>query len=132
VNRRCLRRRPTERGSAVVDFVLVSVIVVPLFLGVLQVGLFLYVRTTMTAAASDGARLAATADRGPGDGVARTESMIDGAVSARLVDSVQAQTVDLDGRPAVEVVVRGHMPALGLWGPSVEFTVRGHGIEEVP
>jgi Flp pilus assembly protein TadG len=132
VNRRCLRRTPTERGSAVVDFVLVSVIVVPLFLGVLQVGLFLYVRTTLTAAASDGARLAATADRGPGDGVARTESMIDGAVSARLVDSVQAQTVDLDGRPAVEVVVRGHMPALGLWGPAVEFTVRGHGIEEVP
>jgi Flp pilus assembly protein TadG len=131
VNRRCLRRTLTERGSAVVDFVLVAVIVVPLFLGVLQVGLFLYVRTTMTAAASDGARLAATADRGPDDGVARTESMIDGAVSARLVDSVQAQTVDLDGRPAVEVVVHGHMPALGLWGPSVEFTVRGHGIEEV-
>ena len=122
----------TERGSAVVDFVLVSVIVVPLFLGVLQVGLFLYVRTTMTAAASDGARLAATADRGPEDGVARTESMIDGAVSARLVDSVEAQTIDLDGRPVVEIVVNGHMPALGLWGPSVEFTVRGHGIEEVP
>lgn len=126
------RHTRTECGSAVVDFVLVSVIVVPLFLGVLQVGLFLYVRTTMTAAASDGARLAATADRGPEDGVARTESMIDGAVSARLVDSVEAQTIDLDGRPVVEIVVNGHMPALGLWGPSVEFTVRGHGIEEVP
>jgi hypothetical protein len=126
------RHLRTERGSAVVDFVLVSVIVVPLLLGVLQVGLFLYVRTTMTAAASDGARLAATADRGPGDGIARTESMIDGAVSARLVDSVEAQTVDLDGHPAVQIVVHGHMPALGLWGPAVEFTVRGHGIEEVP
>ncbi len=127
-----MTRLRSERGSAVVDFVLVSVIVVPLFLGVLQVGLFLYVRTTVIAAASDGARLAATADRGPDDGVARTESMIAGAVSARLIDSVEAHTIDVDGRPAVEIVVHGHMPALGLWGPSVEFTVRGHGIEEVP
>jgi TadE-like protein len=121
-----------ERGSAVVDFVLVSVIVVPLFLGVMQVGLFLYVRNTMTAAASDGARLAATADRGPDDGVARTESMIGDAVSARLVDSVHAEVTELGGQPAVEIVIRAHMPALGLWGPAVEFTVRGHGIEEMP
>lgn len=115
-----------------VDFVLVSVIVVPLFLGVVQVGLFLYVRNTMTAAASDGARLAATADRGPDDGVARTTTMLDGVVSDRLLDSVTANDTSIEGQPAVELVVRGHLPALGLWGPSVEFTVRGHAIEETP
>lgn len=115
-----------------VDFVLVSVIVVPLFLGVLQVGLFLYVRNTMTAAASDGARLAATADRDLADGVRRTTSMLDGAVSSRLVESVTADETAIDGQPAVELIVRGHLPALGLWGPSVDFTVRGHAIEETP
>ena len=125
-------RRRTERGSAVVDFVLVSVIVVPLFLGVLQVGLFLYVRTTMTAAASDGARLAATADRDPSAGVDRTTRMLDGVVSERLLDSVSANETTIDDQPAVEVVVRGHLPALGLWGPAVDFTVRGHAIEETP
>jgi len=122
----------SERGSAVVDFVLVSTIVIPLFLGLLQLGFFLYVRNTMTAAASDGARLAATADRRPEDGVARTESMIGAAVSSRLVDGVTADTLEIDGQPVVEIVVDAHMPVLGLWGPAVEFTVRGHGIEEMP
>jgi Flp pilus assembly protein TadG len=122
----------SERGSAVVDFVLVSTIVIPLFLGLLQLGFFLYVRNTMTAAASDGARLAATADRGPEDGVARTESMIGAAVSSRLVDGVTADTLEIDRQPVVEIVVDAHMPVLGLWGPAVEFTVRGHGIEEMP
>ena len=50
-------RSRDERGSAVVDFVLVSMLVVPLFLGILQVGLYLYVRNTVTAAASEGAHL---------------------------------------------------------------------------
>ncbi len=122
----------SERGSAVVDFVLVSTIVIPLFLGLLQFGFFLCVRNTMTAAASDGARLAATADRGPEDGVARTESMIGAAVSSRLVDGVTADTLEIDRQPVVEIVVDAHMPVLGLWGPAVEFTVRGHGIEEMP
>ena len=48
-------RRRDERGSAVVDFVLVMIILVPLFLGILQVALVLHVRNTLTAAASDGA-----------------------------------------------------------------------------
>jgi len=127
-------RRPEQgqRGSAVVDFVLVSVIVVPLFFGVLQLGFYLYVRNTMTAAASDGARLAATVDRGPEDGIARTESMIDTAVSDRLVDAVTADTTEIDGQPAVAIIVDAHMPVLGLWGPAFEFRVRGHAIEEVP
>ena len=122
----------SERGSAVVDFVLVSVIVVPLFLGVLQVGLFLHVRNTMTAAASDGARLAATADRDPADGVDRTRRMLDGVVADRLVESVTADETSIEGQPAVELTVHGHLPALGLWGPSIDFTVRGHAIEEAP
>ncbi|MGB0189764.1 MAG: TadE/TadG family type IV pilus assembly protein, partial [Nocardioides sp.] len=53
-------RRRTSRGAAVVDFVLVVVVLVPLVLGVLQVSLVLLVRNTLTAAASDGARYAAT------------------------------------------------------------------------
>ena len=41
-----------------VEIVMVAMLVVPLFLGVLQVGLFLYVRNTITAAASEGAHYA--------------------------------------------------------------------------
>jgi Flp pilus assembly protein TadG len=119
-----------ERGSAVVDFVLVSTILVPLFLGILQVGLFLYVRNTVTAAASEGAHYAAVLNRAPADGEARTRDLIDGVVTDGLVDSVTAEETDIDGQPGVEVTVHAHMPPLGLWGPGISFTVAGHAVKE--
>ncbi len=47
---------------------LVLLVLVPLFLGILQVALVLHVRNTLASAASEGARYGATADRGPADG----------------------------------------------------------------
>jgi Flp pilus assembly protein TadG len=119
-----------ERGSAVVDFVLVSTILVPLFLGILQVGLFLYVRNTVTAAASEGAHYAAVLNRAPADGASRTRDLIDGVVTQGLIDSVSAEATDIDGRPGVEVSVKAHMPPLGLWGPGISFSVQGHAVKE--
>ncbi|UMG91595.1 TadE family protein [Nocardioides sp. TF02-7] len=63
---------------------LVLVVLVPLVVGILQVGLVLHVRSTLAAAASEGARYAATADRGPADGVARTRAQIDEAVAGAV------------------------------------------------
>lgn len=119
-----------ERGSAVVDFVLVSTILVPLFLGILQVGLFLYVRNTVTAAASEGAHYAAVLNREPADGAARTRELVNGVVTDGLIDSVSAEQTDIDGQPGVEVSVQAHMPPLGLWGPGISFTVEGHAVKE--
>jgi Flp pilus assembly protein TadG len=119
-----------ERGSAVVDFVPVSTILVPLFLGILQVGLFLYVRNTVTAAASEGAHYAAVLNRAPADGAARTQELIGGVVAGNLIDSVSADTTDIDGQPGVVVSVHAHMPPLGLWGPGISFTVQGHAVKE--
>ncbi len=124
------RLRRGERGSAVVDFVLVSVLVVPLFLAILQIGLFLYVRNTVTAAASEGAHYAAVLNREPADGEARTRELIHGAVQNQLIDSVVAEETDIDGQPGVQVVVKAHMPPLGLWGPGIDFTVEGHAVKE--
>lgn len=123
-------RRWGEHGAAVVDFVLVSMLVVPLFLGILQVGLFLYVRNTVTAAASEGAHYAAVLNREPGDGEARTRELVDGVVRTELIESVAAEPVDVEGQPGVRVVVKAHMPPLGLWGPGIGFTVEGHAIKE--
>ena len=69
---------------------LVLVVLVPLFLGILQVALVLLVRNTLASAASEGARYAATLDRGPADGVARTRDQIDGAISGRFAQDVDA------------------------------------------
>ena len=111
-----------------VDFVLVFVVLVPIVLGILQVALVLLVRNTLASAASEGARLAATADRGPADGAALTRAQIDGAVSGRFAQDVSArQTAD-----GVEVTVHARVPALGLGGPGIELAVTGHAVEEPP
>jgi Flp pilus assembly protein TadG len=121
-------RRRTERGAAVVDIVLVMVVLVPVVLGILQVALVLFVRNTLASAASEGARLAATRDRGPADGAALTRAQIDDAVSGRFAQDVSAAQ---QGR-TVEVTVLAKVPALGLGGPAVELTVTGHAVEEPP
>ena len=121
-----------EDGAAVVDFVLVLVVMVPLFLGVLQVGLVLHVRNTLTAAASEGARYAATVDRAPAEGAARTRSQIEGALASRFARGVTARQVSVDGAPGVRVDVTAEVPPLGLWGPSVLLELSGHAVEEIP
>jgi Flp pilus assembly protein TadG len=125
-------RRQPQRGAAVVDFVLVLVLLVPLFLGVLQVALVLFVRNTVAAAASEGARYAATLDHEPADGAARTRSQIRGVLAGRYADGVTAREVTIDGAPAVEVTVHVVVPALGLGGPAVAFDISGHAVEELP
>ncbi|MDP3969351.1 MAG: TadE/TadG family type IV pilus assembly protein [Nocardioides sp.] len=129
---RCAPSRP-ERGSAVVDFVLALVVLVPLVLGIVQVGLVLHVRNTLTNAASEGARYAATLDRGPADGVARTRQQVAGAISARFAQDVSATTVAVGGVPGIRVTVAAEVPPLGLWGPGVRLEVVGHAVsEELP
>lgn len=123
--------RRGQRGTAVVDFVLVLAVVVPLVLAIVQLGLVLHVRNTLTAAASEGARHAATVDRGPADGVRRTRDLIDRAVSGRFARDVDARPVTLHGHPAVRVTVVAEVPPLGLWGPAVPLRVTGHAPEEV-
>jgi len=127
-----LRRARSQRGSAVVDFVLVLLVITPLFLGILQVALVLMVRNTLASAASEGARYAATLDRGPADGVARTRQQVDRAISGRFARDIEAHDVMVDGAPGVQVTVHATVPALGLGGPAVSLDVTGHAIEEQP
>jgi Flp pilus assembly protein TadG len=113
--------------------VLVSLVLVPLVLGLVQVALVLHVRNTLTAAATEGARYAATVDRQPEDGVARTRSQIAGALADRFAAQVSGADVTVDGVPTVEVRVHASVPPLGLWGPGVSLDVAGHAVrEEVP
>jgi Flp pilus assembly protein TadG len=123
--------RRVERGAAVVDFVLVMVLLVPIVLGIAQVALVLHVRNTLAAAASEGARASAPIGASPADGAARTRSMIRQALADRYADDVSASWTTVGGVPGAVVEVRARVPALGLLGPSVSLTVRGHAVREV-
>jgi hypothetical protein len=120
-----------ESGSAVVEFVLVSMLVVTLFLGVVQLGIALHVRNTLSAAAAEGARYAANADRGPVDGVLRTEQIISEALSPRFAQEVSLRRESLGPDADVVVVeVRATLPILGWLGPDRALTVRGRAFDE--
>lgn len=123
-------RQREDRGSAVVDFVLVVVVLLPLFLGIMQVALVLHVRNTLTAAASEGARYAATIDRSPEAGVAKTRQQLGDAIALEFADGITATRVVVNGMPGVRVDVRADVPPLGLWGPGVRLSVSGHAVAE--
>jgi Flp pilus assembly protein TadG len=122
---------PRERGAAVVEFVLVMVLLVPLVLGIAQVALVLHVRNTLAAAASEGARASSPLGASPADGAQRTRSMIRAALDDRYAADVSSAWTTVGGLPGAVVEVQAEVPALGLFGPSVPVTVRGHAVREV-
>lgn len=119
-----------DDGSAVVDFVLVSVLVVTLLLGVLQLTLALHVRNTVIDAAGEGARYGALEGSSPQAGVARTRELITAALHPRYGQDVSAQVVDRDGLELLEVTVRAPVPVLGLLGPAGTMTANGRAVLE--
>ena len=121
----------SDAGAAVVDFVLVLVVVVPLFLGIFQVALVLHVRNTLTAAASEGARYAATVDRPLDAGAEKTREQISGALAARFARQVTARSATVHGARGVEIAVSAEVPPLGIWGPGIRVVASGHAVEEV-
>lgn len=100
-------------------------------LGLIQVGLTLYVRNTVVAAATEGARYAATLGGSPESGVLRARARLDGVVGDRFLREVSARYDDHRGVPVVELRIRAVVPPLGLWGPGVGIDVSGHGVREV-
>ena len=124
------RRRPGERGSAVVEFTLVSVVLVAVFLAVLQVGFVVHVRNTLIACAAEGARHAANADRSLDDGQVRASALIADSLSPRFAGGVSARTVVLDGVSLVEVQVTTTLPLVGMFGVERGLGVSAHAVEE--
>lgn len=120
-----------ERGSAVVDYVLVMMILIPLVLGIIQLGLVLHVRNTLTAAASDAARSAAPLGASPQDAADRADDLVRTTLADRYAGDIRVTETTVAGTPAVRVHIRAEVPALGLFGPAVPLDVRGHAIKEV-
>jgi Flp pilus assembly protein TadG len=104
-----------ERGSAVVDFVMVSMLIVTLLLAVLQVAVYVHVRNVVTASAQAGARYAANADVDPALGAARTVEVVARATSRQTAGGLactSAEEVDPSGLTLVVVRCSGSVPAL--------------------
>jgi Flp pilus assembly protein TadG len=125
-------RAADDEGAAVVDFVLVSVLVLALFLLVLQVAVFFHVRNVVTSAAAEGARYGATADRTPEEGAARAEESIRSSLGSRAAGRIHCRPalVDVQGAVVVEIACSGAVPVVFLTTPAVTLDVKGHALEE--
>lgn len=121
-----------ERGSAVVEFTLVGVLLTAMFLALLQLGLALHVRNTLAASAAEGARFAANADRAPGEGAVVTRRMIRDSLADTFASRVSSGFEAVGGVPTVYVQVDATLPVVGLLGPARGIRVRGHAVDESP
>ena len=118
--------RAGERGSAVVDFVLVGGLLTMFFLAIVQLTLVLHVRNTLIDAAASGARYGTLADRNASDAEERTRSLISVALNPGFAEQVSTQEVNVHGMRTLEVTVRSPMPVIGLIGPRDLLEVKGH------
>lgn len=123
--------RRGDRGSAVVEFVGVLSLLLALFLVVFQIGIVLHIRNVLTAAAAEGARYAANADRSEEEGAQRTREAIATGLSAQLAKSMTVTAVPDPTDPGVVLVtITGPAP---LFVPKLSpftITVHGHALEE--
>ena len=118
--------RAGERGSAVVDFVLVGGLLTMFFLAIIQLTLVLHVRNTLIDAAASGARYGTLADRNASDAAERTRSLIGTALNNSFAEEVSASEVDMQGVRVLEVTVRAPLPVIGLIGLRDLLEVKGH------
>jgi Flp pilus assembly protein TadG len=132
--RRPVRRRPTgDAGSAVVEFVLVSVLLVLLLLAVAQVAVYLHVRAVTTASAAEGARYAANADVTAEAGAARAEDVLGRGVGAGTANRLRCAASDTGGGGLVAVRCAGTLPVFfAPLGGVLPVDVTGHALEEGP
>ena len=110
---------------------MVAALLLFVVLAVLQIAIALYVRNTLIASASEGARFGARADAAPGDGVARTGTLITSALNPSFATDISARTTTTPGGVRVVVVtVVAPLPLFGPLGPDDGFNVQGRAFSE--
>lgn len=107
-------------------------VLLPLFMGIFQLGLFLHMRNTLTACAHEGARIAANFNGSLGNGKAWTSQCIADTSSGGWVNSVTPRNDQGPGAGMVVMEVDAHMPWFGIWGNGMDFTPTGHAVKEPP
>jgi Flp pilus assembly protein TadG len=113
---------------------MVSILIVTLLLGVLQVAVYVHVRNVVTASAQAGARYAANADVDSAAGAPRTVEVVGRATSpqtARGLTCTSAEEVDASGLTLVVVRCAGAVPSLlAVLGDLLPLEVTGRAVKE--
>lgn len=122
-----LTRLRDERGSAVVEFPMMAVLIVGLALTLCQIALFIHVRNGLTDAAVQAAHYGALYGNTAADGCARAEEITERRFAGLLTASSSCSTAP-DGR--IVVTIRADLPLVGFIGPHAGLVVDGHALNE--
>ena len=119
----------SDEGSAVAEFALITPLLLFVVLGILQVTLALFVRTSLIAAAEEGARGAALAGSDMDFGQQRAAQLARSSVAGVGVTDITGRLIAIDGAPAVEMVITAELPLIGFFGP-LPMQITGRAIVE--
>lgn len=131
-SRRLCVTHSAARGSSTVEFAGVGALLTLCALGVLQVGTASHISAIMTDSAIAGAAYAALADSSDRAGAARARELASRALPPELVREVTAHRTEESGIPVATVTIRYRVPMLGLWLPTIDASVSGRALREVP
>ena len=101
---------PADRGSAVAEFAMVSVLVLLLFMSVVQICLWIYTRNLLNSATADAARAAALAEATTADVTARVADRLGSGLATGTKLSLQCT----QQANAVTLEVRCTLPSPGF------------------
>ena len=125
------RAARSDRGSAIVEFVLVAPLVILLGVAVLQLALVMHARATLTRAAAEGARAGALAGADAGAAAARAPAITEQALPGLILGDLSATAGSLDGLPVMTLAIHATVPLIGPFG-STDLAVVGHALLESP
>jgi len=119
----------SERGNASAEFALVAPLLMLVALAVLQFMLAIHVRTVVTSAAIEGARVAALVDGDLNRAESRTRSILENNIAGAAVQSISASRITAGGNEMFAVVVETELPLIGFYGPT-SMKLTGHALAE--
>lgn len=109
---RALNSKP-ERGNTVVEFIGVAIMLVFLFLGIMQVYIFMHTNNIVVSSATQGARYAANANVDTALAAERAEQQLAkgiGPQNAARITCLASEEADPSGFVVVKVNCRGELP----------------------
>ena len=126
--------RRGERGSAVVEFSMIAVLLSTIFFVVLQVGVYLYQRSVIASSALAAARYAANANVEAGEGGSRAARLIADALSPSTAGGIDCAASEATGQGGLRLVVvecTGSVPSIvSVLGPVLPVDATARAIEE--
>lgn len=130
----CAWRPRGDDGAAIVEFAFVSVMLIALLMGIIQVGIYLHVRNVLAASAAEGARYAANANTSGDAGGAITRNLVARGLGGKVADTlhcIPGTATGARGEGQVTLSCSAHVPIFfGWFGDMPGPKVLAHSIKE--